>query len=115
MANTPIFRPAPCLMFVGCDAALAEACAVALPALTQLRVSHAAAAVERMLVTRPLAIVVDRALSKTHLERITECARDIRAEVVLAPAGAGGELVAEVEAAVRTAEQNRGERATPVV
>jgi hypothetical protein len=109
MSTTPIFRPAPCLMFVACDAGVSEACAAILPGLPQLRVTHAAAAVERMLVTRPLVIVVEESLAGSHLARVVECARDIRAEVVVLPAFPGPDAVAQVASAVQTAERNRGD------
>lgn len=104
---TPIFTPAACVMFVGSDPAIRDLCAKGLPGLHLLRVGHAAAAVERMLVTRPLAIVVDESLHMTDLERVVECARDIRAEVVHSSKRAGSELVTAVQSAVLAAERNR--------
>jgi len=104
---TPIFTPASCVMFVGSDAVLRDVGAEALPGLQLLRVSHAAAAVERMLVTRPLAVVVDESLTKDDVGRVAECARDIRAEVVHATQALASELVATVQAAVLVAERNR--------
>ena len=84
-------------MFVGSDPAIRDLCAKGLPGLHLLR----------MLVTRPLAIVVDESLHTTDLERVVECARDIRAEVVHSSKRAGSELVTAVQSAVLAAERNR--------
>ena len=81
---TPIFQPVPCLMVVGSDDGLANEAARALPGITHLRVAHVAAAVERMLVTRPLVVIVDESVAGADFERVAECARDIRAEILRA-------------------------------
>jgi hypothetical protein len=106
---TPIFTTPPALMFVGSDAHLADACAKAMPALAILRVGHAAAAIERMIVTRPLAVVVDAGVSAADLARISECARDVQAEVVRASGAAGEDLTEAIRAAVIAAERSRSD------
>jgi hypothetical protein len=94
-------------MFVGSDDGLASECEGASPALLLLRVAHAAAAVERMLVTRPLVVVVDESVSDTDLVSLIECAADIRAEVIRAPAARRDSIAAEVRSAIPIAEKNR--------
>lgn len=107
MMATPIFQPVPAVMFVGSDDELASECAEALPHLQLLRVGHAAAAVERMLVTRPLVIVIDDSLSEENAARVVECAGDIRAEVLRPPSGSRGRLAEPLRAAVLVAERHR--------
>jgi hypothetical protein len=103
---TPIFTPPPTLMFVGSDPEVADFCARAVPAVTLLRVGHAVAAVQRMVVTRPLVVILDASVSDGEAAEILECARDIRAGVVRAVAP-DGELAAAIATAVLEAEKNR--------
>jgi hypothetical protein len=104
---TPLFSPAPSLMVVGPDGDLLAACTEAVAGLQVLRVVHAAAAVERMLVTRPLVVVLDESLSKSDVEQVVECARDIRAEVVVATKERGPTLAQRLRSAALAAEQRR--------
>jgi hypothetical protein len=100
-------------MLVGSDAELLDVCAQAVPGVPVLRVGHAAAAVERMLVMRPLVVVVAESVKKLEVERVVDCARDIRAEVVHASKDLASELVATVRSALLTAERNREPPAQP--
>jgi hypothetical protein len=106
---TPIFQPVPCLMVVGSDDGLADEIARALPGITHLRVARAAGAVERMLVTRPLVVIVDESVAAVDFERIAECARDIRAEILRAPMPLRADLEASLRSAVLGAERTRAE------
>ena len=104
---TPIFQPVPSVMFVGSDEELARECAEALPALPLLRVAHAAGAVERMLVTRPLVVVIDASIKDTTVAPVIDCAADIRAEVIRESSEVRGRLAEAVRAAALVAERNR--------
>jgi hypothetical protein len=104
---TPVFTTPPTLMFVGSDPGLADVCARAMPAVSLLRVGHAAGAVQRMVVTRPLVVVFDPSVSEAHAADIVECARDIRAGVVRASAETLGQLAEAVSAAALEAEKLR--------
>ena len=106
-APTPIFTTPPTLMFVGSDPDLADVCSRAMPAVSLLRVGHAAAAVQRMVVTRPLVVIFDGSVSETDATDIAECARDIRAGVVRASAAAHGQLAEAISAAALDAERRR--------
>ena len=65
-----------------------------------------------MIVTRPLAVVVDASVSAADLARILECARDVRAEVVKASGATGEDLTDAIRAAVIAAEQSRSDEPT---
>jgi len=106
---TPIFQPVPCLMVVGSDDGLANEAARALPGITHLRVAHVAAAVERMLVTRPLVVIVDESVAGADFERVAECARDIRAEILRASIPLRANLEASLHSALVGAERARAE------
>jgi hypothetical protein len=109
---TPIFQPVPSLMFVGLEGDVADECAKAFPGMLILRVGHAAAAVERMLVTRPLVVVVGEiASSETYL--VEENARDIQAEVVHASRVPRRELPGTLRASMLQAERNRDRPIAP--
>jgi hypothetical protein len=104
---TPLFTAPPAIMFIGADADLANECAKANPVVPVLRVGHAAAGVERMLVTRPLVVIVDESVPASEVDRIAECARDIRAGVVRTSAAARSGLAEAVRDAIVTASQAR--------
>ncbi len=104
---TPVFTTPPTLMFVGSDPDLADVCARAMPAVSLLRVGHAAGAVQRMVVTRPLVVVFDESVSADDATDIVECARDIRAGVVRASTAARGQLAESIIAAAIEAEHLR--------
>lgn len=111
--STPIFQPVPSLMFVGEEDDLADQCAAAMPQLQLLRVKHAAGAVERMVVTRPLVVVVDEAVSEANVALVVECAKDIRAEVIRASVALRATLGEEVRSAALLAESKRASDALP--
>jgi hypothetical protein len=106
---TPIFQPVPSLMVVGADDGLADEVARSVPGLAHLRVAHAAAAVERMLVTRPLVVIVDESVAGADFERLVESARDIRAEVLRVSSATRASLEASLQSAVLSAERSRTE------
>ncbi|HEY8089566.1 MAG TPA: hypothetical protein VIF09_17020 [Polyangiaceae bacterium] len=110
---TPVFTTVPCLMFVGSDADLADECGRAVPAMSLLRVGHAAGAVERMLVTRPLVVVVDESVPRAEIARLSEVARDIGAEVVQASNALRADLAVAVRTAILAAERNRNDPVRP--
>jgi hypothetical protein len=104
---TPLFQPVPSVMFVGADDVFALECTLALPDLSHLRVAHAAAAVERMVVTRPLVVVVDESVMGPGLDQVIECARDIRAEVLRVSSALRENLATMLRSAVLAAEKSR--------
>ena len=106
-APTPVFTTPPTLMFVGSDPDLADVCARAMPAVSLLRVGHAAGAVQRMVVTRPLVVIFDESVTEKDATDMVECARDIRAGVVRASAAARGQLAEAISAAALDAERLR--------
>jgi hypothetical protein len=105
--ETPLFTTPPTIMFVGSDADVADVCGKAMPAVSLLRLGHAAGAVQRMLVTRPLVVIVDASVSAEHGQDIADCARDINAGFVRATAMTPNALTAAISAAVLDAEQRR--------
>ena len=112
---TPLFHPAPSLMLVGCADAVAGECQRAFPELLVLRRSpHAAAAVERMLVTRPLVVLLSVELTQAREDRLViECAHDIRAEIVRVWTVPLPELKAAIRESLLLAESNREEPTLP--
>jgi hypothetical protein len=105
--STPLFQPVPSVMFVGIDGELVDDCVTALPHLSVLRVKHAAGAVERMVVTRPLVVVVGDAVPAPDLATVVECASDIRAEVLEASAAPREDLASRIRSAALVAERRR--------
>jgi hypothetical protein len=110
---TPIFQPVPSLMLVGVDGDLADECSRAFPEFLVLRVGHAAAAVERMLVTRPLVVVLGDVAPAEDAELVVACARDICAEVLPASTLPAEGRVAFIRASALMAEQNRDRPTSP--
>ncbi len=111
---TPMFQPVASLMLVGCEADLAEDCTRAFPELLVLRVAHASAASERMLVTRPLVVLLGQdVLDARDDGLVVECARDIRAEIVRVSAVSREELYARVRESLLLAESSREEPTLP--
>lgn len=111
--ETPLFTTPPTVMFVGSDAALADVCALAMPAVSLLRVGHAAGAVQRMLVTRPLVVIVDESVGVEHIQDIDDCARDICAGFVQASLLSRAELTVAITSAAIEAEQRRAREPVP--
>jgi hypothetical protein len=103
---TPIFQPVPSVMFVGTDASLGDALAQA-TYLSVLRVKHAAAAIERMVVTRPLVVVADEGISPADAAALVQCANDISAEVPHASSELRAQLAEQIRTAALTAERRR--------
>jgi hypothetical protein len=110
---TPLFQPVPSIMLVGLDAELAAECERVLPSVLVLRVGHGAAAVERMLVTRPLVVVLGEAVGRTDSALVSECAHDIQAEVLRGTAASRTELPGYVRMALLVAERNRERPTAP--
>jgi hypothetical protein len=100
-------------MVVGSDDSLADEAARALPGITHLRVAHAAAAVERMPVTRPLVVIVDESVTGADFERVAECARDIRAEILRASMPLRANLEGSLRSAVLADERARAISTAP--
>jgi hypothetical protein len=87
---------------------VAAHCAAAAPALQMLRVAHAAAARERVMVTRPLAVVLGERLIAADAEDVAYVAADVGAEVVrVDPKGDAASLAARLGLAIETAERRR--------
>lgn len=97
-------------MFVGSDPELADACSRAMPAVALLRVGNATAAVQRMLVTRPLVVIVDASLNVDQVQDIAECARDIRAGVVQGAGMTAAQVAAAITEAALDAEKRRAQQ-----
>jgi hypothetical protein len=111
---TPMFHPAASLMLVGCEDDLAEECARAFPELLVLRVAHASAAMERMLVTRPLVVLLGAEITNASEHAVViDCARDIRAEVVRVASVRSEDLQAVVRESLLLAETSREEPTLP--
>jgi hypothetical protein len=113
--ETPLFTTPPTIMFVGSDADLADVCAKAMPAVQLLRLGHAAGAVQRMLVTRPLVVIIDGSISAEHAQEISECARDISAGFVRGGSLSHNGLTEAITTAVLDAEQRRARDPVPWV
>jgi hypothetical protein len=96
-------------MVVGSDDGLADEVARALPGITHLRVAHAAGAIERMPVARPLVVIVDGSVAGADFERVAECARDICAEVLRSSIPLRANLEASLRSAILGAERARAE------
>jgi len=114
-APTPLFTTPPTVMFVGMDADLADVCGGAMPAVSLLRVGHPAGAVQRMLVTRPLVVIIDGSVSADQRQEISDCARDITAGFVDAAALTRNALAEAVTSAALDAEQRRARDPAPYV
>jgi hypothetical protein len=102
-------------MFVGSDADLADVCSHAMPAVSLLRLGHAAGAVQRMLVTRPLVVIIDASVSAAQGQDIADCARDINAGFVKALAISRNALTEAITTAALDAEQRRARDPVPWV
>jgi hypothetical protein len=100
-------------MFVGSDPDLADTCGRAMPAVALLRVGNAVAAVQRMLVTRPLVVIVDRSVSLEHTHDIEDCARDIRAGFVRAGELSRAQVTEAITTAALDAERRREKEPLP--
>jgi hypothetical protein len=111
---TPMFQPAASLMLVGCEADLVEECTRAFPELLVLRVAHASAGAERMLVTRPLVVILGQdVVDARDDELVVECARDIRAEIIRISNVPREDLFALVRESLLLAESSREEPTLP--
>jgi hypothetical protein len=111
---TPMFHPAASLMLVACDDDLADECTRTFPELLVLRVAHASAATERMLITRPLVVLLGPEVTNaTEHALVVDCARDIRAEVVQVAVVRREELPAVVRGSLLLAESSREEPTLP--
>ena len=113
--ETPLFTTPPTIMFVGADADLADVCSNAMPAVSLLRLGHAAGAVQRMLVTRPLVVIIDGSVSEAQGQDIADCTRDINAGFVRAAGISRNELTEAITTAVLDAEQRRARDPVPWV
>jgi hypothetical protein len=112
-AHTPIFTTPPTILFVGQDADLADVCGAAMPAVSLLRVGHPAGAVQRMLVTRPLVVIVDDAVNADQRQDIADCARDIAAGFVDAAGMTKEQLTEAITTAALGAEERRAREPMP--
>lgn len=106
--ETPLMQPVTAVLLVALDDELAKRCAAAIAPIACLRVSHVIAALERMLVLRPLAIVVDRA-TEDDLGELGERARDVGSVVVVVDANDATTLD-DLRAAVVQADIDRARR-----
>jgi hypothetical protein len=107
---TPQFQPVPSVMVVGLDEPRAAICARVVAPLPVLRVAHAQAAFERMLVTWPLVLVLRETAAADEVTRLREGARQIGAEIVHLTQGVGeAALEAMLHEALARAESKRAE------
>lgn len=103
--DTPLMQPVSAVLLVGLGEVLAQQCVVATAPIACLRVGHVAAALERMLVVRPLLVVVD-AQTEDDLAELRERARDV-GSVVVEVSVTDGSSTDRVRAAVLQAEIDR--------
>ena len=107
--KTPLVRYPPIVMLIALEDAVARECTAALAPLPTIRVAHLAAAIERLLVVHPLAMVVETDPLLPELTVLRERAGDIAAVVVgLEGLREGPLLVLRLKAAVEEAERLRG-------
>lgn len=111
--STPLFTTPPTVMFVGTDPDLADTCGRAMPAVALLRVGNFVAAVQRMLVTRPLVVIVDGSVPEAHVRDIEDCARDIRSGFVRAAGLSPAEVTAAITGEALSAERRREKEPRP--
>jgi hypothetical protein len=111
--ETPLFTTPPTILFVGSDADLADVCGKAMPAVSLLRLGNAAGAVQRMLVTRPLVVILDDSVPDAHAQDIADCARDIRAGFVKAEPASRNALAQAITSAALEAEERRARDPVP--
>ncbi len=99
-------------MLIRVDEPRATWCADAVSPMLVIRVAHVQAGIERMLVTRPLVVVVLAGLSAAEARPLKEAAHDIAAEVVEIGEFMGeSAVVALVKGAMGRAEEARRARA----
>lgn len=103
--DTPVMQPVSAVMLVGLGDVLARVCEAATAPIACMRVGHVAAALERMLVVRPLLLVVD-AGSDDELGELRERARDV-GSVVVEVSASDDTSADRVRAAVLQAEIDR--------
>jgi alkanesulfonate monooxygenase SsuD/methylene tetrahydromethanopterin reductase-like flavin-dependent oxidoreductase (luciferase family) len=92
--KTPIFNPLPTVMLVGLPDDIAEACAKAADPVSTLRVAHAAAAMQRMVSTLPLVILIGASISEKDEDALRQQATAIGA-LVKSEREVGGPALAE--------------------
>lgn len=80
--RTPLAEVVPSVLFVGMDATFVDSFRKDFPAVRGLNVAHAAAARERIPVTRPLVVVVGSAVPKEEVEEMTDIAGAVGCELV---------------------------------
>ena len=83
--RTPLPDVIPTVMFVAIDRSFVEAFRKDFPAVLALSVAHAAAARQRIPVTKPLVVVVASTVSKPELEELIDVAGGVGAEVLRMP------------------------------
>ena len=79
---TPFFNPVPSVMFVAVGEDLADVCAKGCEPVLVLRVAHAAAALQRMVATHPLLLLLGHAVSAADEDALRQHAGAIGTVVV---------------------------------
>ena len=105
--KTPIFNPLPTVMLVGLADDLAEDCAKAADPVSTLRVAHAAAALQRMVSTLPLVILIGASVSEKDEEALRQQATAIGALVRSEREVGGPGLAAQVFDVLKVAVRDR--------
>lgn len=104
---TPVFNPLPTVMLVGLADDLAEACAKAADPVTTLRVAHAAAAMQRMVSTLPLVILIGASVSAKDEAALRQQAEAVGSLVRSEREYAGEALAEQVFTALKIAVRDR--------
>ncbi len=104
---TPIFSALPSVMFVGLSDALAEACSPGCDPVLILKVAHPAAALQRMVATHPLLLILGKSVNKANEDAIRQHATAIGSEILLETDLMMDELDAQLRVTVRQAMRAR--------
>lgn len=106
--KTPLVRHPPIILLAGLDAEAAKACSDAVTPLPTMRVEGPEAALQRLLVVRPMVVVVPGDSLSPELSLLRERVVDIAGVLIGLEGMVGGdELVRRLRGAVRLAERRR--------
>ena len=107
--KTPLVRHPPIVMLVGLEPEAAKACSDAVVPLPTMRIEGPEAALQRLLVVRPMVVVVPGDSLASELSLLRERVVDIAGVLIGLEGMVGGdELVRRLRGAIRLAERRRG-------
>ena len=104
---TPLFNPAPSAMLVAVGETLAQECVRALEPIKTLRVGHGQAALQRMLSTHPLVVVVGASVDDGDAGAIRQHAGTFGAHVIHERDLERGDLARQLKSAAAIAMRAR--------